>query len=146
MADPQLAHSVDIHITATSATALDSTNKLEENTSAAFEFATTVVKRNLLNSDGWEKASATTHAGTGTLEGFVIRGSAAQETMTDAESGGTTAYLHVIHTPAATVGQTKGHYYPVVFESYSENFAGGELVSFSASFTLNGAPVAIVAA
>jgi hypothetical protein len=145
MPEPQVAHEVAIHITAASNTALTNSNKLEESSTFQLAIATEKAERKLLNSDGWTKTKAVHHSGSGSMSGNVIRGSAAQGTMRTASSTGSLAYVHVIHTPDAETGEEKGKLYTILIESYEESFEAGSLVTFNASFTLDGAPTAILA-
>lgn len=145
MADPEIAHLVPIHVTPLSSTALDNTNKLEETSTVSLDEEHTVVDRLNLNSDGYTKRSITFHSASGSLDGRVVRGSAAQETIETAAKAGTTAFIHVIDSPAATVGLHKGWRYEVVFATTGQSFEAGALTTFSISFSVTGTPVEILA-
>jgi hypothetical protein len=146
MADPQIAREVDIHITAASGTTLSGTNKLEETSSLSIQGTHTLVARQNLNSDGHTKQSATWHEYGGSLEYKVVRSSTVQGVCTAAAKGGTSVWLHIIHTPDATTGEVKGERYEIYFDNHEETYASAELVGGTASFKVNGAPVDILAA
>jgi hypothetical protein len=146
MPDPVVAHEVPIHLTPLSSTTLADANKVEETTTFSVSIASEQVERKNLNSDGWTKVSSVWRSGSGSMDGNVVHASATQATMQAANLAGTAAYVHVIHTPAATVGLEKGTLYKVKFESYEESSEAGGLKTFTASFKLDGAPTSILAA
>lgn len=143
---PEVAHVDEIHITAAAETTLDATTKVEETSTFTLDRATTIQERKNLNSaDGHTRVTATWHTLSGSLEGQVKLGSAAQTTMTSAAEGGTAVYIHVLHTPGATTpGAEKGHYYKCFFSSFNKNWTAEDLVKFSANFQVDGAATQIV--
>jgi hypothetical protein len=146
MPDPVIAHTEAIHITTASGTVLADSNKLEESSSFNLDISNTISERQNLNSDGWTKTGVTFHSGSGSLEYKVVAAGTTADAIEDAALDGSSLYIHVITNPAATTGQTKGHYYEVKIESLGQTWEAGAYKGGTANFRLNGARTAIVVA
>jgi len=144
MANPLIAHQVDIHIDSTSGAVLSGTNKLEEFSSCNVSGAHTVQPRQNLNSDGHTLQGVTWHEYSGSLEGRVLDTSTVQDTITEAAMAGTAAFISIIDKPDAAEGERKGYRYEVYFENHDIGLPAGDYVTISASFKVSGAPTEIL--
>lgn len=144
MADPTPAHTEAIHVTAASDTVLADANKIEETSTFSLDGEHTIIDRQNLNSPGHTLRSVTWHAYSGSLEGRVIRGSTVMGTIETAAAAGTSAFIHIIDTPGAALAAHKGWRYEVVFGTDGKSWPAGDVVGFSISFAVSGAPVELL--
>ena len=136
----------EIHVTPTEATALSDATRLDGLKSFKHTVTQTLEELKLLNQgDNWRRQVPTDRAGSGSLEGYVVKDSTVQATIKTAIETGAPIYVTAIDNKAAAVGQQKGTRYCFYIESSEKPREAGNTITFNYPLKQHGPPVAVMA-
>ncbi|NVJ20638.1 hypothetical protein HUW62_05295 [Myxococcus sp. AM011] len=128
-----------IRVTETAPTEVD---ELDGITEAPVNRAKDTVDTNYFGGDGYKRSKGTLKSFTIPLSGHVLQGSAPQKVLLDAFESDATVFFTIIEDEGAPVG-SQGYLYPVKVTAYDEGRSSTDVVTFSATLTCQGAPVAV---
>lgn len=141
MPEPREAFFDKLYLRATD-TAPEEEDALDGVTEAPVNRAKDTIDANYFGGDGYKRSKGTLKSFTIPLAGHVFRGSAPQKVLQDAFESDATVFFTVIEDEEAPPG-SQGHRYPVKVSSYEEGRSATDVVTFSATLTGQGAPVAV---
>ncbi|MCP3060974.1 phage tail protein [Myxococcus sp. K38C18041901] len=141
MAHPREAFFDKLYIGATE-TAPTEVDALDGVTEAPVNRAKDTVDANYFGGDGYKRSKGTLKSFTIPLSGHVFQGSAPQKVLRDAFESDAMVFFTIIEDETAPVG-SQGYRYPVTVTSYEEGRSSTDVVTFSATLTGQGAPVAV---
>lgn len=140
--DYVLSHTVAIHITATSSTALSSSNKADAATKFTVTDTVAFETKKYLNSAGYDSNIPVWNSLSGSIEFDRKTGSAVQDVISAAFAARAPFYISVITDPGASAG-SQGKRYTVYAETDPKEFEGGTILKANIGLKFDGAPVDI---